>query len=63
MIISDLPELVGQDGILRPIVNRPSCNEVRLMRGPIANRPQDSILPPKCSSSPPEEVRVSRWSP
>jgi hypothetical protein len=38
---------VGQDGILRPIVNRPSCSEVKRSGRPIDNRPQDFILPHK----------------
>ena len=31
--------IVGQDGILRPVDNRPSCSEVQLTGGPIDNRP------------------------
>jgi hypothetical protein len=41
---SNSAELVGQDGILRPIGNRPLAMECNLRR-PISNRPQDSILP------------------
>jgi len=46
---------VGQVENLRPIANRPSCKEVQPAEGPIANRPQDSILPHKAKN-----VRVSR---
>jgi len=44
-------EFVGQDGILRPIVNRPSCNLSATAGRPIANRPQDTILPHRGSCS------------
>ena len=43
---------VGQDGILRPIANRPSYGDVQLTAAPIDNRPQDSILPHKLSRVP-----------
>ena len=36
-----------QDGILRPIVNRPFREWRFVARRPINNRPQDSILPHK----------------
>jgi chemotaxis protein methyltransferase CheR len=39
------PEPVGQDCILRPIFNRPACDEANALSGPIDNRPQDTILP------------------
>jgi hypothetical protein len=39
-----MAELVGQDGILRPIGNRPSSNFRFIPSKPINNRPQDSIL-------------------
>jgi hypothetical protein len=39
--------LVGQDGILRPIGNRPSWRLHFEAKRPINNRPQDSILPHK----------------
>src|SRR6266581_1129979 len=38
-------ELVGQDGILRPIGNRPFREWRFIARGSINNRPQDYILP------------------
>jgi hypothetical protein len=47
----NLADLVGQDGILRPIGNRPSCSLHSLARRPISNRPQDSILPHKARLS------------
>ncbi len=37
---------VGQDGILRPIGNRP-VNEFGIIYGPINNRPQVTNLPHK----------------
>jgi hypothetical protein len=33
------------DGILRPIVSRRARDEAKAPRRPIANRPQDAILP------------------
>src|SRR5882672_5022620 len=64
---ADLPGFVGQDGILRPIGNRPSTGLDKISRRPIANRPQVTNLPHKgvwvlfavcivftgCSSKPP----------
>ena len=44
--------IVGQDGILRPIVNRPSRRLHFVARRPIYNRPQDIILPHKLSRIP-----------
>src|SRR5258706_1947482 len=64
-------ELVGQDGILRPIGNRPSRKLHFTPRRPINNRPQDSILPHYGSCgfridseipAPPQEVRDSSRS-
>src|SRR5258706_10960144 len=64
-------ELVGQDGILRPIGNRPSRKLHFTPRRPINNRLQDSILPHYGSCgfridseipAPPQEVRVSSGS-
>jgi hypothetical protein len=58
---------VGQDEILRPIVNRPSRKLHFTARRPISNRPQDFILTHNGSSSfrtyselpaPPQEVRA-----
>jgi hypothetical protein len=39
--------LVGQDGILQPIGNRPFFGLQSLAKRPINNRAQDSILPHK----------------
>jgi len=40
---------MGQDGILRPIGNRPSVNCTHFSRRPIRNWPQGSVLP-RCGS-------------
>jgi chemotaxis protein methyltransferase CheR len=39
--------LVGQDGVPRQIVNRPTCDGADATDRPINNRPQDTILPDK----------------
>jgi len=45
--VSPVIGLVGQDEILRPIGNRPSCSEVQLTGAPIDNRRQAASLPHK----------------
>jgi hypothetical protein len=55
-----LHELVGRDGILRPIVNRPSRDEAKASKAPIDNRLQVANPPHKLSPIPrSREVRVS----
>jgi hypothetical protein len=43
---------VGQDGILRPIVNRPALRCSKSSKRPIANRPRDTIRPHFAPPSP-----------